>query len=151
MPPLLGLHHAGITVADLDRSIAFYRDLLGLVVSRVFERTEEDIGRVVGYPGAHLKIALLQMPNSPVQLELLQYVNPPGTPGDRETNNPAIGHICFVAEDIHSLYDRVVAAGLHTRSEGPVEIAQGPHRGVYALYFRDPDGYTVELHQHPPI
>lgn len=146
---LLQIHHAGITVSSLDRSLELYRDVLGLEVLMVFERTEADIGRVVGYPGARLRIAFLQVPGDTARIELLQYLTPEGVPQDSETYNPGAGHVCFRVSDIHALYERVAAAGLHVRSDGPIELTEGPNRGTLALYFRDPDGYTIELFQPP--
>jgi lactoylglutathione lyase len=147
---VLGVHHAGVTVADLERSLALYRDLLGLEVVLAYERTEPDIGRIVGYPDCRIRIAFLQAPGDSARLELLQYLNPEGTPRSYESRDPGTGHVCFRVEDIHGIHARLVAAGYRCRSEEPVEITQGPNRGAFALYFRDPDGYTVELIQPPP-
>lgn len=144
---LRAINHAGITVADLERSIVFYRDLLGLSLLDVFERTTEDIGAVVGYPGARLRIAMLRVPGDDVRLELLQYLEPPGVPTHPETRDPGTGHVCFAVDDIHALHGRLAQAGFPARSARPVELTHGPHRGVIALYLRDPDGYTVELFQ----
>jgi catechol 2,3-dioxygenase-like lactoylglutathione lyase family enzyme len=147
---LRAINHAGITVADLDRSIGFYRDLLGLSLLDVFERTSEDIAAVVGYPGARLRIAMLRVPGDDVRLELLQYLEPLGAPTRPETHDSGTGHVCFTVDDIHALHRRLAQAGFPARSEGPVVLTHGPHRGVVALYVRDPDGYTVELFQPTP-
>jgi catechol 2,3-dioxygenase-like lactoylglutathione lyase family enzyme len=147
---LRGINHAGITVADLDRSLAFYRDLLGLEVQAVFDRTGEDISRILGYPDAYLRIAMLHIPGGSVRLELLQYVRPSGAPQVHETYTPGVGHVCFTVDDVQGWYERLNAAGVECRSDGPVEIVRGPHRGVFAMYLRDPDGYTVELFQPAP-
>src|SRR5688572_4451292 len=104
---LRGINHAGITVADLDRSLAFYRDVLGLEVQTVFERSGEDISRIVGYPDARLRIAMLHIPGGSVRIELLQYVHPQGAPGTHETCNPGVGHVCFTVDDIHGWYERL--------------------------------------------
>ena len=146
---LRGINHAGITVADLDRSIAFYCDVLGLTLLDVFERTTDDIGEIVGYPGARLRIAMLRVPGDPARVELIQYLEPGGSPTRPETCNSGTGHVCFEAGDVHAVHTRLVEAGFPARSRGPVEITQGPHRGTLAMYVRDPDGYTVELFQPP--
>ena len=146
---LRGINHAGITVADLDRSISFYRDALGLTLLDVFERTTDDIGEIVGYPGARLRIAMLRVPGDPARVELIQYLAPSGSPTRTETCNSGTGHVCFEATDIHATHARLVEAGFPARSAGPVEITQGPHRVTLAMYVRDPDGYTVELFQPP--
>jgi catechol 2,3-dioxygenase-like lactoylglutathione lyase family enzyme len=46
------IHHVGITVADLDRSLVFYRDLLGMAV--LGRSDDEDVGVIVGLPGARV-------------------------------------------------------------------------------------------------
>ena len=147
---VLGVHHAGVTVADLERSLALYRDLLGLEVVLAYDRTEPDIGRIVGYPDCRIRIAFLRAPGDSARLELLQYLDPVGTPRSYESRDPGTGHVCFQVDDIHAIHARLVAAGIPRRSDEPVEITQGPNRGAFALYFRDPDGYTVELIQPPP-
>ena len=58
-----GLHHVGITVSDLDRSLAFYRGLLGLhIEARAVDVAAED---VTGIPGARVSIADLDLPRRP--------------------------------------------------------------------------------------
>lgn len=147
---LLAIHHAGITVADMDRSLAVYRDLLGLEVQFVTDRSGADIAQIVGYPGARIRIAFLHVPGESARVELLQYLAPAGTPRGYESCDPGTGHVCFRVDGIEGMYSRLVAAGISCRSDGPVEITQGPNRGAKALYFRDPDGHTVELLQPPP-
>jgi catechol 2,3-dioxygenase-like lactoylglutathione lyase family enzyme len=147
---LRGLHHAGITVSDLDRSLAFYRDLLGLDVLVIAERTDQTIGQIVGYPGARIRLAMCAIPGGTTRIELLQYLEPTGQPNDGETFRPASGHVCFLVDDIEMHYEHLAAAGYQPRSDGPVTVAEGPNTGVRALYVRDPDGYTVELFQLPP-
>lgn len=146
---LKGLHHAGITVSDLDRSLAFYRDLLGLEVLVIAERTDETIGQIVGYPGARIRLAMCQVPGDTARIELLHYLDPNGPSTDGETYRPASGHVCFRVDNIDAHFEQLVAAGYQPRSTGPVTIAQGPNTGVRALYVRDPDGYSVELFQPP--
>lgn len=146
---LRGLHHAGITVGDLERSLRFYRDLLGLEVAFMVERNDTTIGEIVGYAGARIQIAMCTIPGTTTRLELLHYLEPTGDPGDGETFRPPAGHICFTTDDIDGLAVRLRAAGFPPRSAAPVVIAAGPNTGVKALYVRDPDGYTVEFHQPP--
>jgi lactoylglutathione lyase len=147
---LQGVHHAGVTVADLDRSLGFYRDVLGLEVMFVAERTDATIGQIVGYPGARIRLAFCGVPGDSARIELLQYLEPTGPGPDGETFRPGTGHVCFRVTDIQSLYQRIVDAGFAPRSTAPVTVAEGPNAGAIAFYVRDPDGYTVELFQ-PPV
>jgi catechol 2,3-dioxygenase-like lactoylglutathione lyase family enzyme len=147
---LNGVHHAGVTVADLDRSLAFYRDALGLEVFVVAERTDATIGQIVGYPGARIRLAFCGVPGDTARVELLEYLEPTGQNGGGETCRPGSGHVCFRVDDIDLIYQRIVDAGFEPRSSSPITVADGPNTGAKAFYVRDPDGYTVELFQPPP-
>jgi catechol 2,3-dioxygenase-like lactoylglutathione lyase family enzyme len=143
------VYHTGFTVSDLERSIAFYRDVLGMRLVRQQQGTAEYLGTITGFPGVRLEIALLVPEGGGAMLELLQYVSHPATATPRETNRPGNGHLCFKVDDIH-------AACAHLRRHGvtlishPTEISAGLHRGGFGVYLRDPDGFTVELYQAPP-
>jgi catechol 2,3-dioxygenase-like lactoylglutathione lyase family enzyme len=147
---LRGVHHAGITVADLDRSLGFYRDVLGLEVFVQALRTDETLGRIVGYPGARVRLAFCGVPGDTARVELLEYQEPTGEAVGGETHRPGSGHVCFAVSDIEQLFQRIVEAGYAPRSTAPVTITEGPNAGARAFYVRDPDGYTVELFQPPP-
>ncbi len=70
-------NHVGVTVSDLARSMTFYRDVLGFHVA--YERgevTAEYMPRLVGIPGARLKIAGLDIPG--LHLDLIEYIAPKG-------------------------------------------------------------------------
>ncbi|HSE06337.1 MAG TPA: VOC family protein, partial [Methylomirabilota bacterium] len=60
-----GILHTGLTVSDLDRSLSFYRDLLGLEVIAQWDSSQPYLRAVVGYPDAELRIALLRLPAGP--------------------------------------------------------------------------------------
>jgi len=77
------LHHTGYTVSDLDRSVAFYRDLMGLEVIAQQEKQGGYLAAIVGYPDAHVKMAHLRAPASGHVLELFEYVAPEGSAPDR--------------------------------------------------------------------
>jgi catechol 2,3-dioxygenase-like lactoylglutathione lyase family enzyme len=143
----LAVHHAGITVSDLDRAIAFYRDGIGLEVQMVFERDDETIARVVGMPGARLRIAFMRAGDESTRVELLQYLDPSGQPLSFRSNQPGSGHVCFQVDDVVAVVERLRAAGATFISDAPVELLQGPNAGARAMYLRDPDGAAVELFQ----
>lgn len=150
-PAVVGARHAGITVSDLDRSLAFYTGLLGLelVWRRVYE--EPEIGEIVGVPDAtSFDIAMLRVSGSDVEVELLEYRGCERRSGATEPCNPGSGHFCLFVREIDALHADLRARGVAFRSGGPVEMTAGANAGGKSLYALDPDGYVVELHEPPP-
>lgn len=144
----LAANHVGVTVSDLARSIAFYRDLLGFNVA--YERgevTAEYMPTLVGIPGARLKIAGLDIPG--LHLDLIEYIAPKGAIVAGPTFDVGNVHIGFTVDDLWSAYRSLCAAGVHFKSE-PVSPTTGPNKGGWAVYFVDPDGVTLEMIQKPP-
>lgn len=147
-PFSISAHHVGITVSDLGRSLAFYRDLLGFRVA--YERgevTAEYMPRLVGIPGARLKIAGLDIPG--LHLDLIEYIEPKGAARAGPTSDVGNGHLGFTVDDIWAAYHALREAGVTFRSE-PISPTQGPNKGGWAVYFVDPDGITLEMIQPPP-
>lgn len=59
------------------------------------------------------------------------------------------GHICLYVDDIDAVYARLTGLGFRARSDGVVDITEGPNRGTRSIYMLDPDGYRAELLQKP--
>jgi catechol 2,3-dioxygenase-like lactoylglutathione lyase family enzyme len=144
------VYHTGFTVSDIERSLAFYRDLLGLKLVRRQTGTAPYLAAVTGFEGVRLEIALLQSADGGSMLELLQYVSHPAEPTDRATNRPGNAHLCFRVDDIQAACAELDRHGVRLISP-PIEITAGAHRGGWAVYVRDPDGFTVELYQGPAV
>jgi catechol 2,3-dioxygenase-like lactoylglutathione lyase family enzyme len=147
-PPSLVFHHAGLTVSDLERSLNFWRDGLGLEVLLMQEKRGGYIEAITGEPGASVRQAHLQDPGSRVRVELLQYLAPPGRPHEPRPRDPGTGHVGFVCSDLAGLLDRLIAHGGKPVS-APVLVDTGANAGLLAVYVRDPDGHIVELDQPP--
>ena len=149
-----GVWHFSFTVADLERSIGFYQDLLGFELIHTQEQANEYTRRLVGYPDAHLKVAQFSIPGQPRgisthDLELVEYVSPQGTRGDTNICNPGAAHLAMTVDDIHDRYEWLVAAGVQFVSP-PNHITAGVNQGGYTCYFRDPDEIVLEMIQPPP-
>ena len=148
---ITGARHAGITVSDMDRSLAFYRDLLGLELlwRRVFE--EPEIREIVGVPEASsIEVAMLRVPGSELDVELLEYRGCEQVSGASAPSRHGTGHFCVFVESIDALYAELESQGVRFRSAHAVEMTGGPNKGGKSLYSLDPDGYIVEFHQRPP-
>jgi len=144
------LHHTCYTVSDLERSLAFYRDLLGCEVIATQEKEGGYLAAIVGYPDAHVRMAHLRVPGGEHLIELFEYLAPEGGKADVEPRNVGASHVCFIVDDLPALYERLRERGVESFVSPPVEVDTGLNRGGFALYVRDPDGITVELFQPPP-
>ena len=141
-----GLNHTSFTVSSLERSIAFYRDLLGLELDATWERNAPWIGEMTGFDGARLRLAALRVQGSEHVLELIQYEHPPGERLQRATNDIGCAHVGFVVDDLDAEYGRLRDAGVEFLS-APVRVTEPPGVGARAVYFRDPDGIPLELQE----
>jgi len=141
---VVGFHHSAFQVADLERSVGFYRDLLGFEVMWERVNTEPYVRQIVGYPEAELHQALLRVPGSDHYLELIDYRGVERTPVDTSPPNPGTAHICLLVDDIWALYETLRAAGTESVDE-PVRVTSGANEGRFAVYMIDPDGFRVEL------
>jgi lactoylglutathione lyase len=139
-----GVSHFGIQVADLERSIAFYRDLLGLEMIAHWVRDQPYIQELVGYPGVELQVAVFRFPSSEAFLEVLEYRNVEKQAVDTSNANPGTAHFCLYVPDLDGLHERLLAAGVAFVS-GVKSPTVGPNRGAKAIYMIDPDGIRVEL------
>lgn len=140
-----GLHHVGITVKDLDASIGFYHDILGLEFSNEpspwFDAPE--LGPAVGVPGAALRQVSLRLGET--TLELLEYRNPPSeTAGPLKSNSLGASHVAFLVDDIQGAKAELEAKGIEFYSDVNV-VDEGVLAGWRWVYFQDPDGYPLEL------
>lgn len=150
---ITAIWHASFTVADLDRSIAFYRDELGLELVHTQVQDHEYTRTFVGYPDAHLKIAQIaipvgEQPRSGHVLELVEYVTPVGEPVHPERCQPGAAHLAFMVDDVWEMYERLSGRGVVFISS-PVRIAAGINEGGATVYLEDPDGNTLELLMAP--
>jgi catechol 2,3-dioxygenase-like lactoylglutathione lyase family enzyme len=144
------MHHVGLTVADIERSIGFYRDVLGFTLVRRRPRVDSDyVAQQTGFAGVVLEVASFRVtPDNPQSLEIVQYTNHAGPPVESATNRPGASHLCLRVDDLRACHAGLSAKGVRFKS-GPVTIAAGPNVGGLAVYFYDPDGYVLELFQPP--
>ena len=140
------VHHTCITVSDLERSIEFYRDVLGLelVMTEESERSGDDRSKALGVAKAKVKLAILGAGDA--RVELIEYVTAKGRPYDRNNNDVGAMHIAFQVKDINAVYQRMVDHGVSFTSP-PTTIPAGPMEGWRWTYFFDPDGVSLEIIQ----
>ena len=135
------LEHTALSVANLDRSVAFYRDILGFQLALMIEpRADGLLGTIAGLPGARARIAHLRFGDQ--MLELFEYIQPRGQPAPRTQADHGFIHIGFRTDDARGDYRRLRELGVEFRS-APVEFRPG----VWGAYFCGPEGEACELRQ----
>ena len=111
-------------------------------------RRTSSSGALLGIADSQLAGAFWKLPGGTI-LELLEYRHPPSGHVDMETYNVGNGHLGLLTDDIQADFERL-RTHVEFRNSEPVRIPSGPAEGGYAIYFRDPDGITIELVQAPP-
>lgn len=148
-PGLEAVHHVGISVADVDRSLAFWSAFLGIEPEWRSRLDGPYLGGVTGYDGIQLEAAVIRLPSG-LALEILEYQTEDKVPNPDATANPGNVHLCLRTSDAAGLRRRAIDAGATPVSPELVEITAGPNRGACSCYLRDPDGITLELFQPAP-
>ena len=141
--------HIGVHVSDLQRSIDYYRDVIGL--EQVERRIRDDayLSTVTGYAEVRLDTCLLVDRSSGIMLELLEMLSSPGEAMEPGTANPGTMHMCFIVDDVDAVHARAVAAG-HSAVNDPVTPTAGGWQGGRSVYLLDPDRVRVEIVQPGP-
>ena len=142
------VQHFGLTVSDLDESLHFFCDLLGLEATPVRETSGERPETILGIGGVSLRLTVVKVPDGN-NIELIQYLAPKGQKLDLRTCNPGVCHIALVVKDIQKMYDDLGAKGVEFVNPpywGGQSVA-GPGWGV--CFLRGPDGISIEFMQAP--
>lgn len=151
MPAITGIYHGGITVRDMDASLRFYRDGLGLEVEFDIVANRDYLRVVLDLQFTEMRIAYLRIPGTTNQfVELLEYRGIESLSAASRPCDHGAGHLCLFVDDVAAMHARLVAMGYHARSAATVDITMGANEGARSCYMLDPDGYAVELFQRPP-
>ena len=142
----------GLTVADMDRSIAFYTSVLDFRVVADAEVAGSAYEQLQGVFGARMRVVRLALGDE--QLELTAYLAPRGrpAPADSRSNDRWFQHVALIVSDMDSGYARLRRHKVQHASTGPQRLPETiPNAaGIRAFYFRDPDDHPLELLQIPP-
>lgn len=137
-----GIDHTAIVVKNTDRSLAFYRDLLGMRVAGQSENYGTEQEHLNNVQGAHLRITELRA-QAGLGVEFLEYLAPRDGkpyPVDAQANDLFHWQTTFVATDVAGLFDDLRRSGAPLISSHPVTI-----EGTPAQIARDPDGHAIQL------
>ena len=142
---VLGTDHFGVTISDVERSLRFWRDQLGLeeVGRGVVEW--EHLDRLVALHGTKIEWIELRIPGGGT-VELSKYHRPAGEQvAAGEENEPGRSHLSLLVENLRLTLASLRGEGVRARTEEPVDIPVGAYAGGRAAYVFDPDGVEIEL------
>jgi catechol 2,3-dioxygenase-like lactoylglutathione lyase family enzyme len=143
-----GLNHVGLTTGDIDGSIRFYGDGLGLKMRGRGEIDSPELSTITGLSDTKLRWAEFYLPGGQI-LEILEYVSPTGTPLVQRTCDPGSAHFAFEVRGIEALCERLEQQGVTVRSRPVLIDEPGDWEGYRCIYAVDPDGFTVEFVEPP--
>ena len=144
---VFGFNHTSFVVSDLERTISFFRDLLGFELTSKAPRNKTVIQEMTGLAGADIDVAYLRGFGHWIELILYK------APADRGQARPRIfqdgaGHIAFDVDDADAAVEASEAYGLLPIGK-IVTIDQGPNEGRRVVYLQSDEGLSVEFIQTP--
>lgn len=139
-----------ITVTDLRRAAAFYRDGLGFASGGETVIDDPAWARLMGLP-PNAVVRCLRMRLGVQEFELVSF-EPPGRPYPevRSSCDPWFQHIALVVDDMGGVFDGLERLAAAPISKGGPQLLPANTGGVSAFKFRDPDGHPLELLHFPP-
>ena len=140
--------HIGITVTDLNRSINFYENILGLKFQGEITMKGKEGDLLFNKKNCEARIAYLNSTENSISppVELIQFINEDIKIDKAELDKTSISEICFQVEDIDKIYKRLLDKGVQFLSEPQdFDFSKFGFGKSRAVYFRDPDGIILEL------
>ncbi|HXQ03068.1 MAG TPA: VOC family protein [Candidatus Udaeobacter sp.] len=146
---ILAADHTGITVSNLERSLAFWRDVLGFELSHTAHQTGEMAREITGVAGAEIKLAVVKAPGGH-RIELLEYLAPTDRKRHADLRPCDLGsvHVALVIDDLDAVLSAINVSGWNAAGKSQT-LQSGPNAGKRVVYVRDPDGTTIEFMQQP--
>ena len=152
VPPLAQeIVTVGMTVSDMDRSIAFFSDVLTFEKMSDVEVAGTEYERLLGLFGVRARVVRLRLGRE--QIELTEYLAPRGrpVPVDSRSNDRWFQHVAIIVSDMDAAYARLRRFHVEHASPEPQRLPDwNPNAGgIKAFYFKDPDGHPLEILEFP--
>ena len=146
------LHHTGFNVSNMDQSLEFYRDMLGLEVTRDFVFEGETLDKLSGIPRAKAHLVFLGNGDGRHFLELVEWLNPTGEPADHTPmNNGGVSHLGLQIDDADRFYAELSSKGVRFTTDDPVTRGDAVYPAASKICFLlDPDGNKIEFLEIAP-
>ena len=143
---LLRVTHIGVCVSDPERSLRFYRDVLGFRYLSELRVTGEPSDTLLQLEQVDLRAIYLERDGT--RIELLHYASPghQGADAPRPMNQLGLTHLSFRVADLEALLNDLRKAGVRILDRTHIDI---PAFQAAAIFITDPDGTLIELVQAP--
>jgi catechol 2,3-dioxygenase-like lactoylglutathione lyase family enzyme len=142
----------GITVSDMDRSIAFYSKVLSFEKVSDVEVVGDEYEHLEGLFGLRMRVVRMRLGEEAIVLT--QYLAPRGraVPEDSHSNDYWFQHIAVIVSDMDRAYQWLRQNNVQHASSGPQRLPDwNPNAaGIRAFYFKDPDDHPLEILWFPP-
>lgn len=134
------MRHVGIVVANMDKALGFYRDLLGMKIKRDMLESGDFIDNILALKNVKVRTVKLSMSDGNL-IELLHYESHPSHPVDRKICDLGYTHVAFTVDNLDSEYERLKKTGVEFVSAPRTS----PDGGAKVVFCRDPEGNQIEL------
>jgi catechol 2,3-dioxygenase-like lactoylglutathione lyase family enzyme len=147
-PQVAAVAAIGMTVSDMDRSVAFYSDVLTFKTVSDVEVDGDEYDRLWGVFGVRARVVRMRLGEQ--TLELIQFVSPPDVrpiPVPSNSNDLWFQHFAIVVRDMDEAWKQLRKHHVRQISPRPQTIPRSNTvaAGIKAIKFRDPDGHSLEL------
>jgi catechol 2,3-dioxygenase-like lactoylglutathione lyase family enzyme len=145
---VVGVRSMGMTVSDMDRSVAFYSDVLAFKPVSDVEVDGPEYDELWGIFGVRARVVRMQLGEQ--QLELIEFLAPPdlrAIPAPSYSNDLWFQHFAIVVRDMDAAWAQLRKHHVRQISPRPqtIPISNPAAAGIKAIKFRDPDGHNLEL------
>jgi lactoylglutathione lyase len=144
---ITGKNHTSFAVSNLEDTLHFFCDILGMEASPVMKSRGELLENLLQMPGASIKFCFVTVPDGS-KIEFIEYLAPEGDKIDLKTCNIGVAHVAFEVDDIQQMYDDLTAKGVEFNCP-PIWVEAGGLKGWGIGYLKGPDGITMEFMQPP--
>ena len=135
-------NHVGISVTDLDRSMAFYREMFGMEpLGDPFPFSGPQFSEIMDIPEVQGRMCMIAGGN--LWLELFEFSQSKAKDPAYPVSDRGISHFGLTVDDVQATYDKLKAAGVPIH--GRLQTFNGG--SMRAAYCRDPDGNVFEIMQ----
>jgi catechol 2,3-dioxygenase-like lactoylglutathione lyase family enzyme len=154
------LQNLAHTTESLDKTLPFYRDVLGLPVNGTSDplaqqpqKLDQDMSKFTATHGMSFRAVSFRIPNAVFGFELTEFTGAPRKPVRPNIQDTGAATLALQVRDIEKVFAKVKASGapIVTTLGVPINPSGNPNSKLREIVVRDPDGFFVELQQPDPM